>query len=53
MPPLYAHEDGDTKPKDNGFIFQHATISSCDPEIDEVSPDEDDRATKAVLHLPG
>ena len=52
-PPPYEFrkdEDGDTEPESDGF-FQHA--SHTESEIDEFSPDEDDRAAEVALHPPG
>ncbi|KAF9230678.1 hypothetical protein BU15DRAFT_83326 [Melanogaster broomeanus] len=53
-PPSYDSRedgDGDTEPENDDFLFQCA--SCAEPGIDEISPDEDDRAAEAVLRLPG
>lgn len=58
-PPYIYHADGDTNPENehNGFVFCQTLIHEhgkyCELEIDEISPDEDDRAAEAVLHNPG
>lgn len=61
-PPSYdyhADEGGDTEPDDDrdGFSFHQAGIREpekyYEPAIDEISPDEDERAAEVALRVPG